>query len=159
MATKKATAPKLSMLGAGDLNTLIAQDTELPIADVRKVTKALAATVGQAVAEGYEVNVFGICKIKFAYSPARPRRKGDNPLTGETGVWFAAKPESLRLVASPLASARNGLPSARSKVGKNLVEHFTALKDFREKAKAARERKAKREAADTSKPTGAKRKG
>jgi nucleoid DNA-binding protein len=87
---------------------LIAQNTELPKKDVRRMFTALQElTQKNLTGRGPgQFTVPGICKLVVRTKPARPARKGTNPFTGEP-MTFKAKPKSKTVRARPVKAIKD----------------------------------------------------
>lgn len=135
----KVAAPE--KVGLSDLKALVAEDTGLSAAEVGKVFTSLKEVVPQCIAEGLKVDLLQLATIEFKYAPAKPKRPGRNPSTGEE-VMLKAKPESLGVKAKPGALVKKAVPTLRSKAGKEVGAYFQSVAEQREKAKRKREREA-----------------
>ena len=94
--TKAGLAAQLSTLAAVELK------------DVKKVMAALEATVlGALNKKGLgEFTLPGLLKVTAVKVPAKPKRFGKNPFTGEE-QWFAAKPASVKVKVRPLKKLKD----------------------------------------------------
>ena len=83
--------------------TVIAEDCDLSKKDVAAVFDSLAGQIETELGKGGsgQFTIPGLCKIIRRDVPAKPKRKGRNPATGEE-VWFDAKPASKKVVVRPL---------------------------------------------------------
>ncbi|MEM9368580.1 MAG: HU family DNA-binding protein [Planctomycetota bacterium] len=81
----------------------IAEETELSKKDVAAVLDALAGEIEKALKKGGpgQFAIPGLCKIVIRDVPAKPKRKGRNPATGEE-MWYPPKPASKKLSIRPL---------------------------------------------------------
>lgn len=81
----------------------IAEETELSKKDVAAVFDSLNEQIEKELAKNGsgQFTIPGLCKIIRRDVPAKPKRKGRNPATGEE-VWFEAKPASKKVVVRPL---------------------------------------------------------
>jgi nucleoid DNA-binding protein len=81
----------------------IAEVTELSKKDVAAVFDCLNEQIGKELAKSGsgQFTIPGLAKIMRRDVPAKPKRKGRNPATGEE-VWFDAKPASKKVVVRPL---------------------------------------------------------
>lgn len=90
----------------------IANAVGLHKTDVRNVIDSLAELAGSELAgadEGERVLLLpGIAKVYKKYQPAKPRRRGLNPFTGEE-QWLKAKPESWKIKFSALSGLKGAL--------------------------------------------------
>ena len=90
MAKKKKTTakPRTKSQVMGD----IADATELTRKEVASVFDTMAGLIKKDLKRGPGVfTVPGLMKIRKVHKPARPKRKGINPFTGEEAI-FKAKP-------------------------------------------------------------------
>lgn len=87
-----------------DLIVTVADTAEITQKLAARVLDALALTVTNAVADGEEVAIPGLCKIK---TEKRAARAGRNPRTGET-VEIPAKTVVKFKAASSLTAAAEG---------------------------------------------------
>ena len=94
--TKAGLATQLSTLAAVELK------------EVKKVLAALEATVlGALHKKGLgEFTLPGLLKITALKVPAKAKRFGKNPFTGEE-QWFAAKPASVKVKVRPLKKLKD----------------------------------------------------
>ena len=81
----------------------ISEETELSKQDVAAVFDSLTAQIEAEMKKSGsgQFTIPGLCKIIRRDVPAKPKRKGRNPATGEE-VWFDAKPASKKIVVRPL---------------------------------------------------------
>ena len=117
-ATKKAPArksaaasgivPLKETLNKSQLIQHLADVTELDRKDVSKVYAALEnAMAGAACKKGAGVFMLpGFLKVTVLDVPAKPKRKGINPFTGEEQV-FAAKPATVKVKIRPLKKLKD----------------------------------------------------
>lgn len=106
--TKKPAAPaKLKPitepLGKSALIALLAERTSLAARDVKAVLNALEESVHASLDKKGcgSFTLPGMLKLTKVAVPAKPKRKGINPFTGQETV-FAAKPASTKLKARPM---------------------------------------------------------
>jgi len=102
----------LPMLNQSDLVDELASESGWSKSDVRRFLTALDTVIENNVKEGWRLKVAGI-QIEPKLRPARKRRKGRNPATGEE-IMIAAKPASVVLrtkAVKPLTDVK--LPSVR----------------------------------------------
>ena len=59
-----------------------------------------------------KIRIGGLVQLTVRVKPARKKRQGHNPATGEE-ITIAAKPASVDLRARPLAKAKTALPSVQ----------------------------------------------
>lgn len=83
--------------------TQISEDTELAKKDVAAVFDALTELIGTELSRSGsgQFTIPGLCKIVRRDVPAKPKRKGTNPATGEQ-IWLDPKPASKKVVIRPL---------------------------------------------------------
>ena len=86
----------------------LAAAAQVELKAVRNVMTALEATVlGALNKKGVgEFTLPGLLKIIATKVPAKAKRFGKNPFTGEE-QWFAAKPASVKVKVRPLAKLRS----------------------------------------------------
>lgn len=82
-------------------------------ADVTKILTMFDKLVVETVTGGEDVMLSGFIKFSTKDIPAKPRRKGDNPFTGEKGVWFKAKPATRRVKITPLSAFKTAVAPRR----------------------------------------------
>jgi nucleoid DNA-binding protein len=100
------------MLTQGDFIQELADETGWSKSDVRRFLEGLQVVIENNVSEGWRLKVAGIV-VEPRLRPARKRRKGRNPQTGEE-VMIPAKPASVVLktkAVKPLTDVK--LPSVR----------------------------------------------
>jgi len=115
-ATKKTTTkvvavkpkPVKDVLSKSALVAHLSEVSNIATKDVRTLLAALEETVqGSVSKKGAGVFTLpGLLKITAVNVPAKPRRKGINPFTGEEQV-FAAKPASIKLKVRPLKKLKD----------------------------------------------------
>src|SRR5262245_35933086 len=109
---RKEIVMALPMLNQSDLVDELASESGWSKSDVRRFLTALDTVIENNVKEGWRLKVAGI-QIEPKLRPARKRRKGRNPATGEE-IMIAAKPASVVLrtkAVKPLTDVK--LPSVR----------------------------------------------
>ncbi|MCC7247156.1 MAG: HU family DNA-binding protein [Lysobacter sp.] len=119
MATKKKTAKKAAAKTAAPkpiketmsksaLVAHIAGATELAAKDVRAVLAALEGAVHASIGnKGAGMFVLpGVLKITAVKVPAKPKRKGINPFTGQETL-FAAKPATVKVKVRPMKKLKD----------------------------------------------------
>ena len=86
----------------------LAQASEVELKAVKKVLAALESTVlGALNKKGLgEFNLPGLLKIVALKVPAKAKRFGKNPFTGQE-QWFAAKPASVKVKVRPLKKLKD----------------------------------------------------
>ena len=119
-ARKKAAGKKAARKPAGattpkgptqaQVYELVAEQTELPKKDVRRMFAALQELAQKNLAGRGpgQFTVPGICKLVVRTKPARPARKGTNPFTGEP-MTFKAKPKSKTVRARPVKAIKDSV--------------------------------------------------
>lgn len=83
----------------------IAESTQLTKKDIAAVFDALNAEVDSAVKDAGQFTIPGLCKITVRETPAKPKRKGRNPATGEE-IWLKPKPASKKVTIRPLKALK-----------------------------------------------------
>ncbi len=118
-AAKKKAAPKAAAkpatvkpikeaLSKSGLVSFIAEHSGVAARDVRAVLGSLEAAVHASISKK-GAGLFtlpGLLKITSVNVPAKPRRKGINPFTGEE-QWFAAKPATVKVKVRPLKKLKD----------------------------------------------------
>jgi nucleoid DNA-binding protein len=84
-------------------------------ADFKKIFGMFENLAVETVSSGEDVVLSGFMKLS-SNVPAKPRRKGDNPFTGEKGVWFKAKPASRRVKITPLHAFKTAVASGTAAI-------------------------------------------
>jgi len=110
-ASKAAAAkpkPIKDVLSKAALTAHLAEATNLAAKDVRAVLAALEETVQGSVSKkgAGAFTLPGLLKITAVSVPAKPKRKGINPFTGQEQV-FAAKPASVKLKVRALKKLKD----------------------------------------------------
>ncbi len=124
MATKKPAAKKAPAKKAaaprGELKPIktaftkatlvahLAEQSGVEAKSVKAVMAALeAATLGSVSKKGVgEFTLPGVLKVIAQKVPAKPKRFGKNPFTGEE-QWFAAKPATVKVKVRPLKKLKD----------------------------------------------------
>jgi nucleoid DNA-binding protein len=114
-------------------------DLEIPKRNARDFIESMAASIEEALADGQKVSLFGLVTLTPKGVPAKPRRKGTDPRTGEEKT-LDAKPATVRLTATAGKRLKDALPSATTKAGKALIS------EAKDRAAAAAARRDQREA-------------
>lgn len=113
-AAAKTAAPKpiKEVMSKSALVAHIASTTEVAAKDVRAVMAALEATIHASVAKkgAGQFVLPGVLKISAVSVPAKPKRKGINPFTGQETV-FAAKPASVKVKVRPMKKLKDAAAS------------------------------------------------
>ncbi len=118
-AAKKAAAKKVVAKPAalksvktaftkGSLVTHLAEQTGVETKSVKAVMAALEAAALASVKKISvgEFTLPGLLKVVAQKVPAKPKRFGKNPFTGEE-QWFAAKPATVRVKIRPLKKLKD----------------------------------------------------
>jgi len=87
----------------------LAEQASVETKHVKAVLAALEQTVLGAVHKKGAGNFTlpGLFKINAVKVPAKPKRKGKNPFTGEEQVFAAAKPASVKVKVRPLKKLKD----------------------------------------------------
>merc|ERR1719436_1240802 len=86
----------------------VAETTGLKAKDVKAVVEGLVAVAGEELKKSGSFKLAGALKLKLKKKPARPAKKGINPLTKEPCV-FKAKPASKTVKAFALVKLKDML--------------------------------------------------
>ncbi|MBV9196169.1 MAG: HU family DNA-binding protein [Solirubrobacterales bacterium] len=78
--------------------------------DAKRALTALDEIVLDELGNAQKVRIGGLVQLTVRVKPARKKRKGRNPATGEE-IDVAAKPASVDVRARPLPKAKAALPS------------------------------------------------
>jgi nucleoid DNA-binding protein len=109
-AAAKSAAPKpiKEVLSKSGLVAHIAEATEIAAKDVRAVLAALEAAAHASISKkgAGQFVLPGLLKITAVNVPAKPKRKGVNPFTGEP-TTFAAKPATVKVKARPMKKLKD----------------------------------------------------
>jgi len=111
-AVTKSAAPVVKPINSAftkaGLAAHLAQAAEVELKAVKRVLAALeAAALGALHKKGFgEFTLPGLLKIVAQKVPAKPKRFGKNPFTGQE-QWFAAKPASVRVKVRPLKKLKD----------------------------------------------------
>jgi len=100
--------PIKDVLSKSALVAHLSETTELAAKDVRAVLAALETTVQGSISKkgAGAFTLPGLLKITAVSVPAKPKRKGINPFTGQEQV-FAAKPASVKLKVRALKKLKD----------------------------------------------------
>jgi nucleoid DNA-binding protein len=98
------------MVTAAQLTEAISEETGYSKADIRHVLVSLDDVVAAYLAEGEKVKLGGLVQLEVKIRPARKKRMGRNPRTGEA-VQVAAKPATPVVRARVLKKAKDATPS------------------------------------------------
>jgi nucleoid DNA-binding protein len=106
-APAEVKAIKESFTKAG-LAAHLAEAAEVEVKAVKKILAALETSVlGALHKKGLgQFTLPGLLKITAQKVPAKPRRFGKNPFTGEE-QWFAAKPATVKVKVRPLKKLKD----------------------------------------------------
>ena len=108
---KKKIAKRAASLGEivenvlGAVNEDRDEEKQFKAKDIRDVLKTYHEEMLTQVADNGVFAIPGIVKIQRKFKPARAKRKGKNPFTGEMMI-FKAKPASYAAKARPLAKVK-----------------------------------------------------
>ena len=91
----------------------LADQTEMPKADVKTVLGALEETILAEIGNAEKFKFAGLVQLEVKLKDATKAREGRNPATGEP-MTISAKPASVQLKARPLAKAKNALPTVQT---------------------------------------------
>ena len=109
-APAKAAAPKpiKEALNKSGLVAHIAETSAVAAKDVRAVLAALEGAIHASVSKKGAGNFTlpGVLKITAVSVPAKPKRKGINPFTGQETV-FAAKPATVKVKVRPMKKLKD----------------------------------------------------
>jgi nucleoid DNA-binding protein len=107
-AAPKAKQSIKSVLSKSALVAHLAGTTGAAAKDVRAVLAALEGTIHSAIGKnGARVFVLpGLLKITVTNVPAKPKRKGVNPFTGEEMI-FKAKPATVKVKVRPMKKLKD----------------------------------------------------
>jgi len=116
-----------------DLVAALAERTD---SDKRTADAALQAfidVITDNVATGEPVAISGFAKFARRDVPAKPRRKGRNPATGEE-IWLAPKPASRSVKITPLKAFKDSvIRGKRAPAKKTAAKKTTARKSTAKK--------------------------
>lgn len=109
-AAKPAAAmkPVKTAFTKGSLITHLAEHSGVETKSVKAVLAALEATTLASVNKSAvgEFTLPGLLKVIAQKVPAKPKRFGKNPFTGEE-QWFAAKPATVKVKVRPLKKLKD----------------------------------------------------
>ena len=109
-APAKAAAPKpiKEVMSKSALVAHIAAATEIAAKDVRAVMAALEGAIHASVGKkgAGQFVMPGVLKITAVNVPAKPKRKGINPFTGQE-TTFAAKPATVKVKVRPMKKLKD----------------------------------------------------
>ena len=104
----RAIKPIKNVLGKSALIAHLAEQANTEAKHVKAVLTTLEQTVLGSVHKNGAGNftLLGLFKINAVKVPAKPKRKGKNPFTGEEQV-FAAKPATVKVKVRPLKKLKD----------------------------------------------------
>ena len=107
-APKAAVKPVKGVLSKSALIKHLAGTTGAAAKDVRAILAALESTIQGAVGKkgGRTFVLPGLFKITVVNVPAKPKRKGINPFTGEETI-FKAKPATVKVKVRPMKKLKD----------------------------------------------------
>ncbi len=109
-AAKSAAAPKpiKEALSKSGLVAHLAESSGVAAKEVRAVLGALEGAVAASISKkgAGSFTLPGLLKITSVKVPAKPKRKGINPFTGQEQV-FAAKPATVKVKVRPLKKLKD----------------------------------------------------
>ena len=111
-APKAAPKPVKGVLSKSALIKHLAGTSGAAAKDVRAILAALESTIQGAVGKkgGRTFVLPGLFKITVVNVPAKPKRKGINPFTGEETV-FKAKPATVKVKVRPMKKLKDAATS------------------------------------------------
>ena len=111
-APKAAVKPVKGVLSKSALIKHLAGTSGAAAKDVRAILAALESTIQGAVGKrgGRTFVLPGLFKITVVNVPAKPKRKGINPFTGEETV-FKAKPATVKVKVRPMKKLKDAATS------------------------------------------------
>jgi nucleoid DNA-binding protein len=95
-----------------DLVAALAERTDTDKRSADDALQAFIDAVTNTVASGEPVAISGFCKFARRDVPAKPRRKGRNPATGEE-IMLAPKPASRSVKITPLKAFKDAVISPK----------------------------------------------
>lgn len=111
-APKAAPKPVKGVLSKSALIKHLAGTSGAAAKDVRAILAALESTIQGAVGKrgGRTFVLPGLFKITVVNVPAKPKRKGINPFTGEETI-FKAKPATVKVKVRPMKRLKDAATS------------------------------------------------
>ena len=111
-APKAAVKPVRGVLSKSALIKHLAGTSGAAAKDVRAILAALESTIQGAVGKkgGRTFVLPGLFKITVVNVPAKPKRKGINPFTGEETI-FKAKPATVKVKVRPMKRLKDAATS------------------------------------------------
>src|SRR5262245_20680169 len=134
-----------------DLVTELSERLEIDRKTADAGLQAFIDTVTDTVAKGEPVAISGFAKFVRRDIPAKPRRLGRNPATGEE-IWLNPKPASKSVKVTPLKAFKDAVPT-----GKRASAKKAPAKKRAAAKKTAKRAPAKKTAKKTTKKTTAKK--
>jgi nucleoid DNA-binding protein len=112
MLPPSAPDPQETPMNRRDLVAALAERTDTDKRSADDALQAFLDVVTDTVARGEPVAISGFCKFARRDVPAKPRRKGRNPATGEE-IMLAPKPASRSVKITPLKAFKDAVISGR----------------------------------------------
>lgn len=133
-------------------------DLRIPAKNASDFIESLAASVEEAMEAGDKVSLFGLVTLTPVGVPAKPKRKGTDPRSGEERV-FDPVPAKVKVRATVGKRVKDALPEPQSKVGKALISETRARQKAAQERREAAEAEAEKEArkAERAAKSGAKK--
>ena len=121
-----------------DLVNALAERTDTDKRTADAAFQAFIDVVTDTVASGEPVAISGFAKFARRDVPAKPRRRGRNPATGEE-IWLAPKPASRSVKITPLKAFKDAVVRGkRAPAKKSPAKKTTARKSTAKKTTARR---------------------
>jgi nucleoid DNA-binding protein len=124
-----------------DLVTALAERTDTDRRTADASLQAFIDVITDSVAGGDPVAISGFAKFARRDVPAKPRRKGRNPATGEE-IWLAPKPASRSVKITPLKAFKDAVVSGKRAAKKSPAKKTTAKRAPAKKAATRATKKA-----------------
>jgi len=128
-----------------ELVAVLAERTETDKRSADAALQAFIDTVTETVAQGDPVAITGFAKFARRDVPAKPRRRGRNPATGEE-MWFSAKPASKSVKVTPLKAFKDAVLTGKPAKKTAAKKAAPAKKTVAKKATPAKKTVAKKAA-------------
>jgi DNA-binding protein HU-beta len=129
----------------------LAERTETDKRSADAALQAFIDAVTETVAKGEAVAISGFAKFARRDVPAKPRRRGRNPATGEE-MWFSAKPASKSAKITPLKAFKDAVVTGKAAKKAAPAKKTTAKKTTAKKTTAKRAAPVKKTVAKKSAP-------
>ena len=100
------------MLTQSEMAKFVAEEVGLPAGTVKNVFNAWEEIVLEQIEEGQKVKLGTLVQVEVKIKPARKKRKGRNPATGEE-IMIGAKPASVAVKARVLKKLKDCTPSIK----------------------------------------------